>query len=145
MSNYNIYFSPTSGTQTIADLVSAELFKQYKTVDIIKDISEKAFKEDDLCLISVPSFGGRVPSIAIERLKQFKADQTKAILICVYGNRTYEDTLFELQDTLESAGFIVIAGISAIARHSLFTRFASHRPDEHDITQLKEFARLIKK
>lgn len=39
----------------------------------------------------------------------------RAVLVCVYGNRAYEDTLVKLEDAAVQAGFQVVAGVAAIA------------------------------
>lgn len=67
----------------------------------------------------------------------------RAVLMCVYGNRAYEDTLVELADTAEKAGFHVIATVAAIAEHSVVRRFAAGRPDAADRVRLDEFAEAI--
>ena len=98
---YNIYFSPTGGTQRVADIIASNLCDEYCDVDICRDIDNMTLTELDICIVSVPSYSGRVPAIAIERIRKIKANGAKAILNCVYGNREWEDTLTELQDTLE--------------------------------------------
>ena len=64
--------------------------------------------------------------------------------MAVYGNRAYEDTLLELQDTAAEAGFAVIAAIAAVAEHSIAHQFATGRPDAQDQQQLETFAQSIK-
>ena len=49
----------------------------------------------------------------------------------------------ELQDTLESCGFICVAAVAAVAEHSIFRQFAAGRPDKDDAQELAEFARKI--
>lgn len=61
----------------------------------------------------------------------------------VYGNRSYEDTLVQMEDYAHMAGFDVIGAISAIAEHSIFHQFATGRPDENDCHQLEEFGDQI--
>ena len=65
------------------------------------------------------------------------------ILVCVYGNRAYEDTLIELNDSAEKSGFRVIAGIAAIAEHSIAHQYATGRPDSADAEVLHSFAEKI--
>ncbi|CDC70431.1 MULTISPECIES: 4Fe-4S binding protein [environmental samples] len=65
------------------------------------------------------------------------------MLVCVYGNRAYEDTLVELEDTAKQAGFQVIAAVAAIAEHSIAHRYAAGRPDAEDAKQLQAFAGKI--
>jgi len=54
-----------------------------------------------------------------------------------------DDTLLELQDVLEASGFVCIAGMEAVAEHSLMHRFGTGRPDQQDEKELLEFAAKI--
>ena len=99
MSNYNIYFSPTGGTKKVADILVNHLSEEYQEIDLCKNMESLVLNQDDVCMVSVPSYGGRVPAIAIRRLQNISANGAKAILNCVYGNREWDDTLTELQDT----------------------------------------------
>lgn len=67
----------------------------------------------------------------------------RAVLVCVYGNRAYEDTLVELEDAAVQAGFQVVAGVAAIAEHSIAHQYAAGRPDSQDKQQLQDFGRNI--
>ncbi len=141
--NYNIYFSPTGGTKKVADLLVKGLGGEFQEMDLCCEIAAMELTEEDICLISVPSYAGRVPGIAIERIKKITANGAKAILNCVYGNRAWEDTLTELQDALEECGFICVAAVAAVAEHSILRQFAAGRPDAEDAKQLAEFAEKI--
>ena len=57
------------------------------------DFSAVRLTADDIAVIAVPSYGGRVPVTAVRRLSAIDGNGAKAILLCVYGNRAYEDTL----------------------------------------------------
>lgn len=141
--NYNVYFSPTGGTKKVADILVSNLHGEFQDIDISRDSDGMTLHADDVCLVSVPSFAGRVPAIAIERIKKIAANGAKAILNCVYGNREWDDTLTELQDTLEGCGFVCVAAIAAVAEHSIFRQFATGRPDADDANELAEFAGKI--
>ena len=140
---YNIHFSPTGGTKKVADILVSNLWQEFCEVDICCKIEKMTLQADDVCLVSVPSFAGRVPAVAVERLKKISANGAKAILNCVYGNREWDDTLTELQDTLESCGFVCVAAVAAVAEHSVLRQFAAGRPDADDARELAEFARQI--
>lgn len=146
MSIYAIYFSPTGGTEKIVTFI-AEQFGVYQSIDLCEKTSDLTndFSEEDLCIIGVPSFGGRVPAIALERIKALSGNNATAILITVYGNRAYEDTLIELEDTLIEKNFTCQAAIAAIAEHSIMHQFATGRPDQNDLTELASFAQKIKR
>ena len=140
---YNIYFSPTGGTKKVADILMSNLGGEFCEVDICCDIEKMTLQAEAVCLVSVPSFAGRVPQIAVDRMKKISGNGAKAILNCVYGNREWDDTLTELQDTLEACGFVCVAAVAAVAEHSIFRQFAAGRPDEVDTQELAEFARKI--
>ena len=147
MANYNITFSPTGGTKKAADILAKEIFNRCTDIDLCvpeTDINYPVLTNDDACIMAVPSFGGRVPELNIERIRKFSGNGAKAILVCVYGNREYEDTLTELQDAAEEAGFCVAAAVSAVAEHSIARQFAKGRPDSDDENVLKGFAKQIK-
>ena len=140
---YNICFSPTGGTKKVADILVGNLVGEFCEVDICREIEKITLQAEDVCLVSVPSFVGRVPQIAVERIKKISGNGAKAILNCVYGNREWDDTLTELQDTLVSCGFVCVAAVAAVAEHSIFRQFAAGRPDADDAQELAEFARKI--
>lgn len=143
MANYSIYFSPTGGTKKAADILANGMFGDYQEIDLCKEVEDVTLSEDDVCIVSVPSYGGRVPVTATERIKNINGGGAKAVLNCVYGNRAWEDTLTELQDTLESLGFVCVAAVAAVAEHSIFRQFAAGRPDENDSAELNDFAKQI--
>ena len=53
----------------------------------------------------MPSFGGRVPKVAMERLKNIKGKEAGCILLSIYGNRALEDTFVEIEDGAKACGF----------------------------------------
>lgn len=148
MNFYSITFSPTGGTQRVADVLSHALAASVEAVDLTdrnRDFSALSFSSHDVCLVSVPSYGGRVPQPATQRLSQIQGGGARAILVCVYGNRAYEDTLVELQDLLTQAGFSCVAGVAAVAEHSILRKFAAGRPNQADEATLTSFGQEIRR
>lgn len=146
MHTYQITFSPTGGTKRVSDILTDRLAEATETIDLCDravDFSGIAFSPEDVCVVAVPSYGGRVPGIAVQRLSQLKGNGARAVLAAVYGNREFEDTLVELKDTLDAAGFICVAAVSAVAEHSILPQFATGRPDAQDIRELEAFADTI--
>ncbi len=144
---YEITFSPTGGTKNATDILSWELSEQISEIDLCDrniDFTEIVLQEDDIALIAVPSYGGRIPQTAVERLSALSGKQTRAILVCVYGNRAYDNTLAELEDVSCKAGFRPIAAVAALAEHSIARKVAAGRPDTEDENTLKEMAAQIR-
>ena len=143
---YNIYYSPTGGTKKVSDILSRSISEGFERIDLIKkDRCRLCFEKDDICVISVPAFGGRVPQDACEKIKTIEADGARAVLVAVFGNRAIDDTLIELYDLAISVGFTVVAGIEAVAEHSLVRMYGSGRPNADDEAELESFAKQILK
>ncbi|MFQ7312467.1 4Fe-4S binding protein [Sellimonas sp.] len=146
MSIVQIVFSPTGGTQRVTDIITGEWNMPVQRLDLTDEKISPDFPtlgKEDVAVLSVPSFGGRVPALAFQRIAKIDGNQAKCILICVYGNRAYEDTLTELNDIAEKNGFHVIAAIAAVAEHSIMHQYAAGRPDGEDEEELRHFARRI--
>lgn len=147
MKVYKVYFSPTGGTKKIIDIISKVWDCEEMQIDLSdyqKDFSKITFEKDDICIVATPSFGGRVPEIVVSRLKEMKGNQVPTIMVSVYGNRSYEDTLIELKDTLKKSNFHCVAAISAIAEHSIMRQFGTNRPDESDKLEIINYAKKVK-
>ena len=144
MKTYKIIFSPTGGTENVANAISLN-WADTETIDL--SINDKDYsislEEDALALIAMPSFGGLAPQLALDRLSKIKANKCKCAIVAVYGNRAYDDTLIQMMDYSEKAGFQVIAAISAVAEHSIIRKFASERPNSTDCNQLADFGNKI--
>lgn len=144
---YIIYFSPTGGTKKVVDLITQVWDCEKKEINLLKpndDYENYQLEKDDICVVAVPSFGGRVPAIVTERLGKISANCTKTIGIVTYGNREYDDTLLELKKLLSNRGFHMGAAITAVTEHSIVREIAAGRPDKSDQKQLKNFALQIK-
>ena len=101
MALYNIFFSPTGGTQKAALALAQGIGEDWKTIDLSLprvDYSQVALTEEDTAILAVPSFGGLVPQPALARLRQLRGMGARAVLLCVYGGRAFEDTLVQLED-----------------------------------------------
>lgn len=141
-----VIFSPTGGTQKVSDILMAQWDPAAAQLDLSDpraSYEKWDFGPDDLVLIAVPSFAGRVPPLAAERLGRLKGNGAKCILLCVYGNRAYEDTLREMEDLAAAAGFEVTAAVAAVAEHSIVHEVAAGRPDAEDEKILRAFAQQI--
>ncbi len=141
-----IIFSPTGGTKQVADIITKAWGMPVNEIDLTSaeaDYTAISLKKDDIAVIAVPSYGGRVPSLATQRISQICGNQAQCVIVCVYGNRAYEDTLIELNDIAEKCGFRVIAAVAAIAEHSIMHQYAAGRPDDKDKQELQNFAAKI--
>ncbi len=146
-----IYFSPTGTTEKILKAIAAGLTSDEPVwIDASKPaIRENAysFTHDELVIIGVPVYSGRVPATMLPFLNTLKGDNTPTVLVAVYGNRAFEDTLLELKDITSSRGFDPIAAGAFIGVHSYSTKeypIAAGRPDEQDLTSARSLGKKIK-
>ena len=146
MNVVEIIFSPTGGTEKVAHLLGRQWSENPVIIDLSDaktDFTQCEISPEDMVLIALPSFGGRAPAVAMERLKKIAGNGAKCTLVCVYGNRAYEDTLVEMEDAAKECGFRVIAAVAAVAEHSILPQYAANRPDASDEKQLAGFAAKI--
>lgn len=146
MDIHQITFSPTGGTRRVCEYICEDI----GTRPIVTDLCVKEgqirlpdIHEEDLVIIAMPVFAGRVPALAVERLKRIQSNRAKCAVVAVYGNRAYDDTLLEMQDVATEMGFRVVAAGSAVAEHSIARVYAAGRPDAEDRKELVAFGAAI--
>lgn len=146
-----MYFSPTGTTEKIIKEIGEILLAKEDIAkgEIINftypNVREKgvSFYKNDILLIGVPVYAGRVPNVLLKYLNSIKGEGTMAIPLVLYGNRDYDDALIELNDILLSNGFNIIAAGAFIGEHSFSYTLAKDRPDEDDLSLAREFANAI--
>lgn len=139
-----LYFSPTGGTKKIAERIAACAYESYEYLDVTVQAAEQSFGPDELVVLAVPVYGGRVPWPVSERLAHVTAQGTPAVIVAVYGNRAFEDALLELRTMAEERGFRVMAAAAFIARHSIVPEFGAGRPDAEDMRKIDDFAQRVR-
>lgn len=146
----SMYFSPTGTTKnivsglakTIAEIIGGEI----KTIDFtLPEVRTKAvaFPEQEVLVLGVPVYAGRVPNILLKYLATVTAEGALAIPVVLYGNRNYDDALIELKDILEGNGFKVIGGGAFVGEHSFSVTLGRGRPDAEDMAIAAEFAKRM--
>lgn len=145
-----VYFSPTGTTKTVIQGIARGLNQDsVEFIDITKPAARQSklqTGETDLLVIAVPVYMGRVPALLNQWLDAIKAKNTPAVGIVVYGNRAYENSLFELKDILVKCGCRPIACAAYIGEHSFSnpeTPTAEGRPDGSDLKHAELFGRKI--
>ncbi len=142
-----IYFSPTHTSAKIAyAIVEGMNVKTFSESDITHEKPVETSIEDELTVVAVPVYGGRVAETALDRLQMFQACNAPVVPVVVFGNRDYEDALLELSDTLKAQGFIPVAAGAFIGEHSYSRRdmpIAAGRPDDEDLNKAMAFGKAI--
>ena len=142
MSNVTkIYFSPSGTTKQVVDQIASNFSSEKETYDLLNFNSEKEFSSDDVVIVGMPVFAGRIPKSGRDRLAKLKGANTPAIAVVNYGNAHVSDSLLELVDLLNENNFNVVAAASTVSHHSIFSGVAVGRPDASDIKKINEFSK----
>lgn len=134
-----IYFSPSGTTKKVVEKLSENFKGNKETYDLLNFNSAKKLSGDDIAIIAMPVFAGRLPKSGRERLEKIRGDNTPAIAVVNYGNAHVTDALLELVDLLKQNNFNVIAAASTVSHHSIFDGVAVGRPDSEDLKKINEF------
>lgn len=142
-----LYFSATDTTSKVIKEVGNGISEKVNEYDITLPASREknlAFGFNDVVIVGVPVYAGRVPDFLIDYFENIKGNNTLAIFIAVYGNRDYDDALLELKDTFEKNGFVSMACGAFIGEHSYTTKVGTGRPDFDDLKIAINFGMEIK-
>lgn len=136
-----VFFSATFSTKRVVQGI-ANLLEGNKIEHDITGVTtakEIVLHKNDLLVIGVPVFSGRVPEMALKGIQKIKGDCTPTLIVCVYGNRDYDDALIELRELVCKQGCTPVAAAAIVAQHSIFNRVAANRPDKEDWTAIENF------
>lgn len=137
-----VYFSATNTTKKIIK----EIIEPFECTKVEYELIRQPVREkiqmgsDELLIIGMPVYSGRIPFPAIESIQNFKGNKTPAVITCIYGNRNYDDALVEMQDLIEENGFKIISAAAFIAQHSIMPDVALNRPDQSDLHKIQNFS-----
>lgn len=144
-----IYYSPTGTTKQVVRKIGKntglKLTCEYNIASN-KALPNAEVTNSSLTIIGLPVYAGRLPITVIEALKKLKSNQSPVVIVVVYGNRAYEDSLLELKEIVSNCGFNIIAGAAFIGEHSFSTNqkpIAQNRPDKQDLEKCREFAHMV--
>jgi ferredoxin len=144
-----MYFSATDTTKKIVCKVADKIFRlsngelvMNKMDFTLLEARKEAvvFGAEDLVIIGVPVYAGRVPNVLVRYLNTLQGKGALAVAVVLYGNRNYDDALLELKDILDADGFQVIAAGAFIGEHSFSRILAKGRPDEEDLVMVSDFS-----
>nr|WP_314459557.1 EFR1 family ferrodoxin [uncultured Clostridium sp.] len=142
-----MYFSPTDTTKKIVNAIAKGMgIDCVLTVNLTDPQARNlnySFKRDEIIIVGIPVYGGRIPGFLTPVFEKIKGEGTQAVFVAVYGNRAYEDALLELKNIFEENGFVGIAAGAFIGEHSNTKKVAAERPDAEDIESAERFGREI--
>lgn len=138
---WGVYFSATGTTKKVVSCVAKaaaeQLGAEYKPYSFSLPQARGqalAFSPQDLVLLGVPVYAGRVPNKLLPYLQEMLAGNgALAVPIVLFGNRHFDDALIELQTLMQQNGFCTIAAGAFVGEHSFSTVLAANRPNKEDM------------
>lgn len=141
---YSICFSATGTTRKCVEKVCSGLgMKPVSELNLADNLKTEfpEFMTDDVVVVGVPVYGGRIPAVVADALSHLKGNGAAAIALVVYGNRDYDDALLELTDILTDRNLHVVGAGAFIGQHSIFPKVGASRPDRSDEQCLIRFGK----
>jgi ferredoxin len=140
-----VYFSPTGTTQKIVLTIAKGTGIPFKNIDLTLPDSRREFRQsfgtDDLVIVGLPVYAGRLPLYLDDFFAGLEANCTAAAAVVSYGNREYNDALIELRIRLEDRGFRIRSAAAFIGQHTFSARIATGRPDAGDLSIAADFGK----
>ncbi len=142
-----LYFSPTNTTrktvQAVAKGTGLPVKQEINATNPAVRENAYSFAEDELLVIGMPVYGGRIPAVCFDFVKSLKGNGTPCILLAVYGNRDYDHAIIEMHAILEPNGFKTMAAGMFIGTHSYNVEIAKDRPNAADLAQAEDFGKAV--
>lgn len=146
-----LYYSATGTTDkavhTIAEALAEKLHVPLERMGFSRPAERAkvyAFQETDLVVVGTPTYAGRVPNkILPDFQSQLQGNGALAVPVVLFGNRSYDNSLAELQAVLEMDGFHTVAAGAFVGRHAFTDRLGDGRPDWSDKQMMRDFAGQI--
>jgi len=147
-----VFFSPAKHTEKIVIAAAGAAAKELGLetlhfLDMTKPENRgeaASFGKGDLVFIAVPTYAGRVPN----KLMPFIRDKISgggALCGCLvtYGNRSFDDSLMELNLLMKENGFTVVGGGAFVCQHAFAGKLATGRPDDTDLADAAQLGMKI--
>ena len=143
-----VYFSGTGTTEkvvnSLANAVAQGLGAQRKDYCFNQPKArqtELTFAPDDLVVLGVPVYAGRVPNLIMPYIKDMiHGNGALAVPVVLYGNRNFDDGLMELRNLTRDNGFHPVTAAAIVGEHSFSTTLGAGRPDADDMALVAQLA-----
>ena len=145
---WSVYFSATGTTEkvvgaaakAVAEGLGAQQQKYCFNLPAARE-QELTFGPDDLVVLGVPVYAGRVPNLIMPYIKEkIHGGGALAVPVVLYGNRNFDDGLMELRNLARDNGFHPIAAAAIVGEHSFSTTLGAGRPDGDDMALVAKLA-----
>ncbi len=143
-----VYFSGTGTTETVVRAIAGRLGAWlgagqaevcFNTPEVRR--RQLTFGSEDLVVVGVPVYAGRVPNLLLPWLQSsLRGQDTPAVPVVLYGNRNFDDGLIELRDVLAQNGFCPLGAGAFVGQHAFSDTLGAGRPNRDDLTLAEKLA-----
>lgn len=144
-----IYFSPTGATRKSVRAIGRGISEgrdlKHMEFNLTKDrtMRKTEFEKDDIVVVGVPVYAGRIPELVEDVFKGLKSDGAYFLPVVTYGNRDIDDALLELCDIFTENGFKMAGYAEMIGEHSLTSEVGTGRPNKEDLKAAEEYGKIV--
>ncbi len=146
-----VYFSGTGTTQKVATALSKSVAQgldaswQEYCFNLPKAReTELSFGPDDLVVLGVPVYAGRVPNLLLPYVRDMvHGNGALVVPVVLYGNRNFDDGLMELRNVARDNGFHPVAAGAFVGEHSFSKILGAGRPDDQDMALVQQLAQAV--
>ena len=143
-----VYFSATGTTQKVVNALSKEIAaglgaeqSEYCFNLPAAREQELNFTADDLVVLGVPVYAGRVPNLLLPYVRDMiRGNGALAVPVVLYGNRNFDDGLMELRNVMRDNGFVPVSAAAIVGEHSFSRTLGAGRPDQEDMALVAKLA-----
>ena len=132
----------------VLDEKSRMLYKNGTAIDLTHPAGYPApLPGEAVAIFAVPVYGGHVAPAALERLREIRGEGTPAVVLAVYGNRSFGTAVAELASFVAGRGFVPVAAGAFVGEHSYSTPetpIAQGRPDARDLAAATAFGAQVR-
>lgn len=141
-----VYFSAVRNTREITVEIAGKLAARLQAILCEDDFTlpgareqARTFEPDELVVFGVPTYAGRVPNKVLPFVQTlFKGNDTPAVPVVTFGNRSFDNSLNELRIELSQHGFLPVTMAAFVTPHVMSDVLGAGRPDMTDRMLLEE-------
>ena len=145
-----IFFSPTLTTKKVVDKIAEGLSVASGMEMTEYDFTTPKMRESipelgigDIVVFGMPTYAGRLPNLMLPYLNTLEGNGAKVIPVVTFGNRNFDNSLFELISIMNARNFDVFAAAAFSCEHSFGHVLGEGRPDFDDLEEAYQFGKKM--
>ena len=147
---WGVWFSPTGSTEALVKTAAEALAGALGAPVSLRSLNTPPDREQSLCLgprdllvAGGPTYAGKLPNKIMPSYRALLQGQdTPAVAIVTFGNRSFDNALAELGAILTQGRFALTGAAACVAEHAM-AKLAPGRPNAADLEQMGDFCTAL--